>query len=270
MQFNEKLKELRTKKGVSQSELADGIYVSRSAVAKWENGLGLPSNESLRLLAEYFEVSADELYADSSTEKAIVNKNQIISRSRKLLIIISTACAVAVTAIIVLAIVLGYQMNKPAPRGENNYYKGSWGVNAELYYGVYDEITGDVIVSKSNATLISYESEYVPANEIMQVKYTLTVGQKYVLAVQSSPSGWNGQAFGISAANVGFKYNTEAFDIDLVRDSFEVDYILTIKKPCQIEPIWLYRLSKGEQVTNQSIPSYGIIIEATAPSEEQA
>ncbi|MDE6029416.1 MAG: helix-turn-helix domain-containing protein, partial [Clostridiales bacterium] len=79
MQFNEKLKELRTKKGVSQSELADGIYVSRSAVAKWENGLGLPSNESLRLLAEYFEVNVDELCADGNTEKVIVNKNQIIS-----------------------------------------------------------------------------------------------------------------------------------------------------------------------------------------------
>ena len=269
MQFNEKLKELRTKKGVSQSELADGIYVSRSAVAKWENGLGLPSNESLRLLAEYFEVSADQLYADSSTEKTIVNKNQIISRSRKLLIIISTACAVAVTAIIILAIVLGYQLNKPAPRGENNY-TGPWGVKADMYYGSYDENTGDFIVSKSNATLISYESEYIPANEIAQVKYTLTVGQKYVLTAKSSPSGWNGRQFGISAANVGFKYNTEAFDIDMVCDRHEVDYILTVKQPCQIEPIWLYRISRGEQVTNQSIPSCGIIIDAVAPGEEKA
>ena len=268
MQFNEKLKELRTKKGVSQSELADGIYVSRSAVAKWENGLGLPSNESLRLLAEYFEVSADELYADSSTEKAIVNKNQIISRSRKLLIIISTACAVAITAIIILAIFLGYQLNKPAPHGENNYYTGPYGVSAELYRGSYDETTGDFIVSKSNATLIAYDSEYIPANEIMQVKYTLTVGQKYVLAVQPIPSGWNGHAIILSSENVGFKYNTDVFDIEPLHGGGAVDCVLTVKQPCQIEPIWLYRLPQ-EQVTNQSIPSYGIIIEADAPSEEQ-
>ena len=39
MQFNERLKELRLKKGISQAELAKAIFVSRSAVAKWENGL---------------------------------------------------------------------------------------------------------------------------------------------------------------------------------------------------------------------------------------
>ena len=35
MQFNERLKELRLKKGISQAELAKAIFVSRSAVAKW-------------------------------------------------------------------------------------------------------------------------------------------------------------------------------------------------------------------------------------------
>lgn len=37
MQFNEKLKLLRNEKGISQAALAERIYVSRSAVAKWEN-----------------------------------------------------------------------------------------------------------------------------------------------------------------------------------------------------------------------------------------
>ena len=54
MQFNENLKELRLKKGMSQTELAEKVFVSRSAVAKWENGLGLPSEDSLNRLAEFF------------------------------------------------------------------------------------------------------------------------------------------------------------------------------------------------------------------------
>ena len=47
MEFGTKLKELRATKGVSQAKLAADIHISRSAVAKWENGLGLPNDESL-------------------------------------------------------------------------------------------------------------------------------------------------------------------------------------------------------------------------------
>lgn len=270
MQFNEKLKELRTKKGVSQSELADSIYVSRSAVAKWENGLGLPSTESLRLLAEYFGVSKDELYADSSTEKVIVNKNQIISRSRRLLIIISVACAVAITAIIVLSIVLGYNLNKPASRG-NNEYTGERGVRGELYeWEEFDDEIGFFAAPKSKWNNIPSERNVaIPADELHWEKYTLTAGREYILKIVPSPSGWNGVAFGIGEAAVGLKYNTEIFDIVFVADDFHVYYKLTVKQSCNNEPIWLYRKSSvGEEITEQSKPSSKMIITAAVPSEE--
>ncbi|MDE7405419.1 MAG: helix-turn-helix domain-containing protein [Clostridiales bacterium] len=278
MQFNEKLKELRTKKGVSQSELADGIYVSRSAVAKWENGLGLPSTESLRLLAEYFGVGVDELCADSSTEKAIVNKNQIISRSRKLLIIISTACAVAITAIIILAIFLGYHLNKPAPHGENEYngnneYTGEWGVRGELYeWEEFDDEIGFFTVPQSKwSNILSELNVVIAPHEIQLEKYTLTAGQDYILKVAPSPSGWNGREYGIKEVGVGLRYNTDIFDIVFVADDFRVYYKLTVKQSCKKETIWLYRKSSvGEQITKQSVPSCKMIIEAVAPSEEQS
>ena len=47
MEFKDRLKKLRKEKAISQQELANAIYVSRSAVAKWENGLGLPNPESM-------------------------------------------------------------------------------------------------------------------------------------------------------------------------------------------------------------------------------
>ncbi|MDE6201285.1 MAG: helix-turn-helix domain-containing protein [Clostridiales bacterium] len=255
MQFNEKLKELRTKKGVSQSELADSIYVSRSAVAKWENGLGLPSTESLRLLAEYFEVSVDELYSDGSTEKVIVNKNQIISRSRRLLIIISTACAVAITAIIVLAIFLGYHINKPATQGGDDW-TGSIGVSGALYYG-------------GGSSVLSERNEAISGNEIVWEKYMVSAGYEYVLKVSPSPGGHNGRAVKISADCVGFKYNADIFDIDLLHDGIEIDYALNVKQSCQDEVIWLYKVAKGEQVTDASVPSFKIIISAEfEPSDD--
>lgn len=61
MSFSEKLKELRAQKNLSQTDLAKAIFVSRSAVAKWENGLGIPNDSNLQALSEYFGVSEETL-----------------------------------------------------------------------------------------------------------------------------------------------------------------------------------------------------------------
>ena len=75
MEFKENLKQLRMKKGLTQAQLAEKLFVSRSTVAKWENGLGLPNTESMALLEELFDISASEL-ATKEPEKVIVKKNQ--------------------------------------------------------------------------------------------------------------------------------------------------------------------------------------------------
>ncbi len=61
MEFNKKLQELRKKKGLTQEELAEVLYVSRTAISKWESGRGFPNIESLKAIAKYFSVSLDEL-----------------------------------------------------------------------------------------------------------------------------------------------------------------------------------------------------------------
>ena len=73
MEFSAKLKELRSEKGISQAKLAADIHISRSAVAKWENGLGLPNDESLKLLADYFCITIDELIPNKSNEEILVS-----------------------------------------------------------------------------------------------------------------------------------------------------------------------------------------------------
>lgn len=61
MEFNEKLQILRKQKGLTQEELAEVLYVSRTAISKWESGRGYPSIESLKTIAGFFSVTIDEL-----------------------------------------------------------------------------------------------------------------------------------------------------------------------------------------------------------------
>ena len=61
MEFNQKLQELRKQKGLTQEELALSLYVSRTAISKWESGKGYPSIDSLKAISKFFGVTVDEL-----------------------------------------------------------------------------------------------------------------------------------------------------------------------------------------------------------------
>lgn len=61
MELGEKLQELRKKRGLTQEELADVLYVSRTAVSKWESGRGYPNLGSLKDISNYFSISIDDL-----------------------------------------------------------------------------------------------------------------------------------------------------------------------------------------------------------------
>lgn len=61
MEFHEKLQELRKSRELTQEELAQALYVSRTAVSKWESGRGYPSIDSLKEISAYFSVSIDDL-----------------------------------------------------------------------------------------------------------------------------------------------------------------------------------------------------------------
>lgn len=61
MEFHEKLQELRKSRNLTQEELAEELYVSRTAISKWESGRGYPSIDSLKAIAGFFSISIDEL-----------------------------------------------------------------------------------------------------------------------------------------------------------------------------------------------------------------
>lgn len=61
MEFSEKLQALRKQKGLTQEQLAKELYVSRTAISKWESGRGYPNIDSLKEIAKFFSVTVDRL-----------------------------------------------------------------------------------------------------------------------------------------------------------------------------------------------------------------
>ena len=74
MGFSEKLQKLRTQRNLTQEQLANQLFVSRTAISKWETGRGTPNLDSLQAIAKLFGVSLDELL--STEEVVVMAKNE--------------------------------------------------------------------------------------------------------------------------------------------------------------------------------------------------
>ena len=61
MEFQETIKNLREKSGLTQDQLAERVLVTRQAVSRWETGETQPNTETLKLLSKTFDVSINTL-----------------------------------------------------------------------------------------------------------------------------------------------------------------------------------------------------------------
>ena len=86
MEFHEKLQSLRKQKGLTQEELAAELFVSRTAVSKWESGRGYPSIDSLKAISKFFAVSIDDLLSGKQILTiAEADQKQARNRMRELI-----------------------------------------------------------------------------------------------------------------------------------------------------------------------------------------
>ena len=81
MEFHEKLQELRKSRGITQEELAEALYVSRTAISKWESGRGYPSIDSLKEISNYFSVTIDDLLSSEKLLSIAEKENKANVRS---------------------------------------------------------------------------------------------------------------------------------------------------------------------------------------------
>lgn len=105
MEFKEKLKNARNEQKISQQALADAIFVSRSAVAKWESGLGMPCDESMEALEKYFGVEKNYFLTDMPDE-VIVRKNIKMRNAKAVFCILTSASIITLLVLLVVSVCL--------------------------------------------------------------------------------------------------------------------------------------------------------------------
>lgn len=108
------IKELRKKKGVTQEELANNIFVSRSLVAKFETNAAFPSKEALEKIAEYFDVPVSSL----EESKAAIETNEK-QKPKTMFLIAILAISVLILILIFVPFIKGQRYIYPIEPGAN-------------------------------------------------------------------------------------------------------------------------------------------------------
>ena len=151
-EFKDILRELRLKAGLSQSQLAEQIYVSRSAIAKYENGLGLPCEETLERLCNLFQVQKADFFPPKE-EALLVAKNRSIRKLKWTICAILAAIVIAVIA--VCSVLIG---TRPIPPGGNRTFTADHLPDSSLsdivYCNVGSRKIASTLVYRSNGYLI--------------------------------------------------------------------------------------------------------------------
>jgi len=94
--FADKLKKLRSSKSITQAELAETINVSRSLVAKWEQGKAIPTEECLEKIGEFFSENPNSLISNHELRD---NNRKVKKNYKHIIIALSVVIAVTITTI---------------------------------------------------------------------------------------------------------------------------------------------------------------------------
>ncbi len=81
--LSENIKKFREQMGITQSQLAESLFVTPQSVSRWEKGLAYPDIEKLPQLSAVFEVSIDELLGVAPTSPNDITKKLIAARKKQ-------------------------------------------------------------------------------------------------------------------------------------------------------------------------------------------
>lgn len=134
--FEDRLKDLRKKKGVTQTQVADSIYVSRSLIAKFETGVAYPNRETLEKLALYFDVPVSELIDQDETTLVAVETKDISEKIHFIALVSILAIAAIYSIIVFIPMLKGSRYIYPIPPGQD--YPNREYFFASIFSGTYE------------------------------------------------------------------------------------------------------------------------------------
>ena len=133
--FCDKLKMLRKEKGLTQEELAKGVYVSRSLIAKYETGAAYPNKENLEKLALFFGVKIEDMIENSETTLEVVNSKNIASKLNHICLMTTTILSALISICVFIPFFQGKRYLYPVEIGEMpelEYFRAS------IFSGTYN------------------------------------------------------------------------------------------------------------------------------------
>ena len=107
MEIHKKLKEARTKSGLTQEQVAEKVMVSRQTISNWENGKSLPDIVSVMNLSDLYQISLDELLKGDQKMREKMKKDATIFKTNKRLIMTTGMIVLAVVVIYLVSFFIG-------------------------------------------------------------------------------------------------------------------------------------------------------------------
>lgn len=126
---------LRKEKGLTQEELAKGVYVSRSLIAKYETGAAYPNKENLEKLALFFGVKIEDMIENSETTLEVVNSKNIASKLNHICLMTTTILSALISICVFIPFFQGKRYLYPVEIGEMpelEYFRAS------IFSGTYN------------------------------------------------------------------------------------------------------------------------------------
>lgn len=118
MKFKERLKSFREENNMTQSDLASKLFVSRTLISKWENGVIYPSSENMNKLADLMNVNVNTLLSEEETKMIVLDNN---SKNFSLAQKIIYALAIILISSGITLLIVGFVFPSDLTRPEDLY-----------------------------------------------------------------------------------------------------------------------------------------------------
>lgn len=118
MEFAEKLKTLRKDADLTQQEVADKLYISRSLYAKYESGIAVPNKDTLQKIALLFNVDVNDLVSYEETTFMVVEEHNTREKLKNITLITSIVICAVFIIFYFIPVFQVYSYKYPAPAGQ--------------------------------------------------------------------------------------------------------------------------------------------------------